>query len=317
MSTTVAVLVVSLLAGLFLVALGLRRGTTRLPDDVIDPTTTEHWLIERVGDHPRLRRALAESDRRVVGGVAVAVSFLVLFVAAVVIGTVFDTIGTSRGFARWDQSVSQWGPDHASTTGAEILRQLTNLGATWYLLILMTVVGVIDWRRRRDASSLLFLLTVGVGVSLINNGLKILVMRERPPGAHLASTAGSSFPSGHSAAAAACWLAIALVVGRWAPSRYRPYISGAAVGIACMVAASRALLGVHWLTDVIAGVFVGWAWFMVVAIAFGGRQQRLGAPAVEVAADQREQSMSEHQPSQGREPRPNPSRALGHSKGAA
>jgi len=317
MSTTVAVLVVSLLAGLLLVALGLRRGTPRHPDDVIEPTTTEHWLIDRVGDHPRLRRALAESDRRVVGGVAVAVSFLVLFVAALVIGTVFDTIGTSRGFARWDQAISQWGPDHASTTGAAILRQLTNFGATWYLLILMTVIGVVDWRRRRDASSLLFLLTVGVGVSLINNGLKLLVMRERPPGAHLASTAGSSFPSGHSAAAAACWLAIALVVGRWAPSRYRPYISGAAVAIACMVAASRALLGVHWLTDVIAGVFVGWAWFMVVAIAFGGRQQRLGAPAVEVAADEREQSMSEQQPSHGRESRRSPSRALGHSKGSA
>ena len=174
MSTTVAVLAASLLAGLLLVALGLRRGTTRHPDDVIAPTTTEHWLIERVGNHPRLRRALAESDRRVAGGVAVAVSFLVLFVAAVVIGAVFDTIDTNRGFARWDQAVSQWGPDHASTTGAEILRQLTNFGGTWYLLILMGIVGVIDWIRRRDASSLLFLLTVGVGVSLINNGLKLL-----------------------------------------------------------------------------------------------------------------------------------------------
>ena len=216
MSTTVAVLVVSLLAGLLLVALGLRRGTTRHPDDVIAPTTTEHWLIERVGNHPRLRRALAESDRTASpAALPWRVSFLVLFVAAVVIGAVFDTIDTNRGFARWDQAVSQWGPDHASTTGAEILRQLTNFGGTWYLLILMTIVGVIDWIRRRDASSLLFLLTVGVGVSLINNGLKLLIIRERPPGAHLASTAGSSFPSGHSAAAAACWLAIALVVGRW------------------------------------------------------------------------------------------------------
>ena len=85
-----------------------------------------------------------------VGGVAVAVSFVVLFVAALVIGAVFDTIDTNRGFARWDQAVSQWGPDHATTTAAEILRQLTNFGATWYLLILMVLVGVIDWIRRRD-----------------------------------------------------------------------------------------------------------------------------------------------------------------------
>jgi undecaprenyl-diphosphatase len=317
MPAMVAVLTVSVLAGMLLVALGRRRGSTRRSDDVIDPTATEHWLVARVGNHPRLHRAISTTDRRVVGGVAVAASFVVLFVAALVVGAVFDTVGTDRGFARWDQAVSQWGPDHASTAGAEILRQLTNLGGTLYLLLLMTAVGVVDWIRRRDASSLLFLLTVGVGVSLINNGLKLLIMRERPPGEHLVSAAGSSFPSGHSATAAACWLAIALVVGRWATARYRRYISGAAVAIACMVAASRALLGVLWLTDVIAGVFVGWAWFMVVAIAFGGRQQHLGEPAEQIAVDEREQPMSERQPSQHNEGRPDTLRATASSKAGA
>ena len=300
MSITVAVLIVGLVAALVLVALGRHRGTAQHPDDVIDPSETEHWLVERVSRHPRLQRALALSDRRIVGGAAVALSFVVLFVAALIVGTVFDTIDTGRGFARWDQVVSRWGPDHATRTEVQILRQFTNFGATGYLLVVMTVVGIIAWRRRGDASSLWFLLTVGIGVSLINNGLKLLVMRDRPPGPHLVSAAGSSFPSGHSAAAAACWLALALVVGRWLPSRYRPYLSGVAVAIACMVAASRALLGVHWLTDVIAGVLVGWAWFVVVAIAFGGRQQHLGAPAEQIAVDEKEQHMSQPQPSRGR-----------------
>ena len=55
---------------------------------------------------------------------------------------------------------------------------------------------------------------------------------------------------------------------------------GAAVAVAIVVAASRALLGVHWLTDVIAGLIVGWSWFFVVAVIFGGRLQRFGDPAV-------------------------------------
>ena len=50
------------------------------------------------------------------------------------------------------------------------------------------------------------------------------------------------------------------------------------------VASTRVLLDVHWLSDVTAGLALGWAWFAVCAIAFGGRFLRFGA-AVEVAED--------------------------------
>jgi membrane-associated phospholipid phosphatase len=52
---------------------------------------------------------------------------------------------------------------------------------------------------------------------------------------------------------------------------------GLAVGIAVAVAASRVLLDVHWLTDVIGGLALGWAWFAACAVAFGGRVLRFGA----------------------------------------
>jgi undecaprenyl-diphosphatase len=56
-------------------------------------------------------------------------------------------------------------------------------------------------------------------------------------------------------------------------------LTGLAVGIAVAVAASRVLLDVHWLSDVIAGLALGWAWFAVCGIAFGGRILRFGAAA--------------------------------------
>jgi undecaprenyl-diphosphatase len=43
------------------------------------------------------------------------------------------------------------------------------------------------------------------------------------------------------------------------------------------------LLDFHWLTDVIGGLLLGWAWFSICAVAFGGRLLVFGATA-EVAA---------------------------------
>ncbi len=278
MNATSAVLLAGLVGAALLIAIGalLRRGD-RLADPA-DPVATEHWLVQRAAARRRLTSVLDAADRRVAGGVVLAIAFVVVLVAALIVGWVFDSIGTTRGVARWDQSVADWGPDHAGTGAVGLLKAVTNLGSTWLLVVVMTLVGIVDWRRRGDATSVWFLLTVGLGVILINNSLKLLIIRDRPPVEHLVGAAGSSFPSGHSSAAAACWMAMSLVVGRWPARTWRPWVSAAAVAIASAVAASRALLGVHWVSDVVAGLAVGWGWFLVVALVFGGRFQRFGEP---------------------------------------
>jgi hypothetical protein len=78
--------------------------------------------------------------------------------------------------------------------------------------------------------------------------------------------------------------AVALLLGRGRSRPVRAALAAGAFLAAFLVAASRAMLGVHWLTDVIAGVIVGWTWFFLVALVFGGRFLRLGEPAERVAS---------------------------------
>ena len=88
------------------------------------------------------------------------------------------------------------------------------------------------------------------------------------------------------------------MLGRWRGRQARALLAGLAVGIAVAVAASRVLLDVHWVSDVIAGLALGWAWFCVCAIAFGGRILRFGAAAETAArAADRTEATGEDEPS--------------------
>ena len=142
----------------------------------------------------------------------------------------------------------------------------------------MLAAGLIDFLRHRRVEVFAFLTAVIIGEKLIVNGLKEIVDRGRPDVLQLVGWDGPSFPSGHAAAAAAAWPAIALVLGRGSPRPLRALLTAGAALIAVAVAASRALFGIHWWTDIVAGVAIGYSWFLICAVVFGGRAQRLGDP---------------------------------------
>ena len=91
-------------------------------------------------------------------------------------------------------------------------------------------------------------------------------------------------PSGHTAASAAVYAAIALVAGRRRSRSTKAALAGLAGGITIAVATSRLLLGAHWLTDVMAGAAVGWVCFALCSIAFGGRLLHFGDPVERAGA---------------------------------
>jgi undecaprenyl-diphosphatase len=250
------------------------------PDvDPIDPRAEEHALRRMIARRPKLRRFLDQRfDRRTAGGYMLTAGFLIVFAVALGLGLLLSLIEHNDWLSRGDTSVSRWGADHASLREIDWLRWITDLGSTPVVAGYLVVTAVVDFVRRRNREVFAFVAAVGIGELLLNNAIKLLVRRDRPAVLHLVGAHGFSFPSGHSCAAAACTSAVALVLGRDRSRLVRAAMAGVAALVTIAVATSRALLGVHWLSDVIAGVLLGWGWFMLVAVVFGGRRQRLGDP---------------------------------------
>jgi undecaprenyl-diphosphatase len=117
---------------------------------------------------------------------------------------------------------------------------------------------------------------------MVTLAIKHLADRARPTLNPLAATLGPSFPSGHSSTSAAFYAASALLLARRRSAVWRSLLAGASVAVAVAVASSRVLLDVHWLSDVIAGTMLGWSWFALSSIAFGGRLLRFAAPVERV-----------------------------------
>ena len=275
MTVTVVVLLAAVAAAAVVFALSVVR---TLPGP-LDPIDGERVFIRRLERHPRLRRFLRQRlDPSTAGGLVLTVVLIAAFGVAVFVGAVLDMIDGSYGLAFLDDNVSQWGVANADTAAVEILTAITYLGGTVVVLAAMFAAGLIDFLRHRRVEVFLFLTAVILGEKLIVNGLKEIIDRGRPDVMQLIGWEGPSFPSGHAAAAAAAWPAIALVLGRGCGRVARSLLASGAALTAVAVAASRALLGVHWLTDIVAGVAIGYGWFFICAVMFGGRAQRLGDP---------------------------------------
>jgi membrane-associated phospholipid phosphatase len=274
---------------LFLVALSVASVVAwvawHYPAAIASPTPSvaaAQAVGREIGHHSRLRRFIkSRLNPEAATGLALTIALGAVMLGGVFLGALAYLVRTNSQLVDLDASVAQWGADHAGSVSERGLTLITNLGETWFVVVLAIVVSVVAHVRRPNRWISIFLLTVLVGQWLLTNGIKELLDRVRPELNPIAETLGPSFPSGHTTTAAAFYAAAALVLGRGVRPHGRALLAGAAAGIAVAVACTRIFLDVHWLTDTIAGLSLGWAWFAACSVAFGGRFLRFGAAAAE------------------------------------
>ncbi|NPV56776.1 MAG: phosphatase PAP2 family protein [Anaerolineae bacterium] len=127
---------------------------------------------------------------------------------------------------------------------------LAHSGDSWFWMIALGIIWLFtrdDWHNRAAM--------IGFGIvvlALSVFGIKLLFKRRRPDGewgAIYRNTDPHSFPSGH-AARAALLLVMAYGLGP-------PWFAGLMLVWSPLIAISRVLTGVHYLSDIIAGMLLG------------------------------------------------------------
>ncbi len=225
-----------------------------------------------IARHPRLRGFVdSRLDRTVAGGLALTLALLLIVAGGVVVGGLALLLHGNPKLTGLDDQIMRWANRHATAASTHGLDVITNLGATAVVVPLAIVVAIAEVLRRRNLLIFPFLTVVLVGELLLSSTIKQLVDRVRPALNPIAHTLGPSFPSGHTTAAAAFYAAAAVLMSRGRGRSARATLAGLAAGIAVAVAASRVLLGVHFLTDVIGGLALGLGWTAICVIAFGRR----------------------------------------------
>jgi undecaprenyl-diphosphatase len=143
-------------------------------------------------------------------------------------------------------------------------RDVTALGSDVVVgLVTALVVGFL-LVERKWRSAVLILVAIAGG-TLSSTVLKLTFNRPRPDVvAHLVHVSSTSFPSGHSLIAAVIYPTLgALLASLSVNRRTKLYYLLSAVFIMLLVGASRMYLGVHYPSDVLAGLSLGLAWSLL------------------------------------------------------
>ena len=185
---------------------------------------------------------------------------------------------------RADDRVAQWMVAHRTPTWNRVTVWGSLLAETTTKVVVTAVLALVFlrlWRRWFEPVLLIVALVIEAAAFI---AVTTIVGRNRPDVPRLdGSPVGSSFPSGHTAAAAA-YAAIAVVVflhtrKRWA--RVMVVILSALVPV--IVALSRMYRGMHFLSDTVAGTILGGAAVALTAAVLARSPE--GAAAVNPSAE--------------------------------
>ena len=147
---------------------------------------------------------------------------------------------------------SQW------TTAVDLV---TLLFSPWAVTVWTALTAVILYVRDSNMLRAMVLVATVTVAGAVCEALKVLVARPRPPVADQLGVLETtySYPSGHVTGAAALVIATAALIAGTARTIARYAIWACAAVVVLLACATRLYLGVHWFSDVLAGIGIACA----------------------------------------------------------
>jgi membrane-associated phospholipid phosphatase len=189
------------------------------------------------------------------GGLAICL--LLIWALAKLSGEILER----ESFA-FDTSFLLWLHQFANPTLDHVMVTITQLGNPIVVIpVAIITLGILGWSRQRSPALLFAIACLG-GV-ILNTGLKLVFTKPRPElWQRLIVETSYSYPSGHALGSMVLYGMIAYFLSQ-RYSKFSKIIYVAAAGLILTICFSRLYLGVHWPTDIVAGLGIGLLWLVI------------------------------------------------------
>ena len=141
-----------------------------------------------------------------------------------------------------------------------VVRVITHMGGTAALVGVSVVCGIVFWRLWGWKVALLSPVNLFVASNFSNKIIKNIVQRPRPALEQLVEQSGYSFPSGHSLSAMVFYGLIAIILLNRVGGKKGKWLAALLGLLILLVGFSRIYVGVHYASDVLAGLCEGIVW---------------------------------------------------------
>jgi membrane-associated phospholipid phosphatase len=170
---------------------------------------------------------------------------------------------------RIDTQSHRWALEHRQSDATLFFTIVTIIGGPTGLIVLLVGVVIVLVIAKRWRWLAYLAMTCGGG-ALMNLELKRFFARARPDVAEMMRRAhGYSFPSGHAMGSTVVFGALSYLAFRYlAQWRWKSAAIALAATLIASVALSRVYLGVHWISDVGAGIVAGLMWVSICTVGY-------------------------------------------------